>query len=66
MGLETLPNGMQYFSVAEELKAFLEGLYSFISPINFAIMVAITGLLIAIVLAFAFYAGAKSVRSIRG
>jgi hypothetical protein len=55
MGLEQLPNGMTYFNFSEELQIWTAKIYEIITPINLAIAIILTFILVAMIIGIAFH-----------
>lgn len=66
MGLTTLPNGMEFFSISEELEVFTEFVYEGFTPLNIVIMTALTGVFIAFIITLAFIAAKKQIEAVHG
>lgn len=56
MGLQELPNGMQYFNVSEELQIWTQSVISGFTPIFTAIIIISTIILVFIVIFATIYA----------
>jgi len=61
MGLTTLPNGIEYFSLSEEFKALLDGIYGFLTPVHVAVIVLFTGFFLSLLVALIFYEMKRSI-----
>jgi cell division protein FtsL len=55
MGLETLPNGMQYFNLSEELAVWTKALYTSLTPMNIGILAILLVIFVAMVIIWALY-----------
>lgn len=54
MGIITLPNGIEFFSLSEELASFFELMYPIINPINIALFTLFTFVLMGLIIFFMF------------
>jgi hypothetical protein len=61
MGIQTLPNGLEYFSLAEELENFTTIMYSVLTPFNVAIMIVVTMLLMGMIVFLMLHMARKQV-----
>lgn len=52
MGLRTLPNGMEYFSISEELSALLTLLYEAVQPWHLGIFAVLTTVFVVMIVFF--------------
>lgn len=59
MGLETLPNGITYFNLSDELSVFTTQIYSAITPVNIGIISILTVIFVAMVVMWALYVTRK-------
>jgi len=59
MGLDTLPNGITYFNLSEELSVFTTQIYSALTPINIGIISILTVIFVAMVVMWALYVTRK-------
>ena len=64
MGIQTLPNGMEFFSLSEELEVFTGLLYQALTPINIGIIVLLTMLLIGMIVFMVFYMANQQLREV--
>lgn len=62
MGLQTLPNGIEYFSLSEELEVFTEILYNALTPLNVGILIIITMIFIGMIVFMAMYVSSKTIK----
>lgn len=55
MGLETLPNGMEFFKLSDELAIWTRALYDSLTPMNIGILVILLVIFVAMVVVWALY-----------
>ena len=63
MGLQELPNGMQYFSLSEELDSLLSVLFSSLNSFNIALLGVLTLIFLIMIIFWVFKAPAGVISS---
>lgn len=64
MGLQTLPNGTEFFSLSEELQGFTQAVYASFTPLNIGIILVVSMVFIGILVFMAFYIAGKQIEAL--
>lgn len=64
MGITTLPNGLEYFSLSEELENFTKLAYQIFTPFNIGIILVATMLFIGILFFLTLYMVRKQLEAV--